>query len=527
MTTKKLHELLEYVDNERLQLPEIQREFVWRRQSVKLLFDSLYRELPIGQMLVWKTSTEVTRGSFYGRQSKKSASQIANFYGYLLDGQQRLTAITRVRESDEDYPLLFDLLPDDYEGWPFFWGKLKPEEWGAWVVPVSEVLDPNFSLNEYLGRLRDDPTHKDSDGDKAVDALTKLKKILEYPVEVAEFESDDYRQATELFIRFNSTGKRLSKSDLALAELATHVPGLSATEMAKAARKWHPRYSFTRPFMIQCLAAVHTHRMNLKKPREIWDGAEASEIRESWAKTRKSLVSVIQILTGTVLWDSASWVPSFNALVPLIYIVAYGASLTNKDRKLARSWLLLSTVRTHFSGSVYTELDRILRRLKPNPSIDELWRVTRRSLAKIKPDEFEVTRRSGPMMSMYISMLRDKNAKSWAIDIPLDGTVLGKGAQLQIHHFFPKALMTKHGYSLDKINTFANYTVISADDNLDISMEEPATYLQRLGMDSKQLQIQCIPMDKSLWHVDRYANFLAARRQLLAQRANEFLLNLE
>lgn len=56
LTTKTLGELLDYMDSdsERLKLPEIQREFVWNKQNIKLLFDSLYRELPIGQMLVWK-----------------------------------------------------------------------------------------------------------------------------------------------------------------------------------------------------------------------------------------------------------------------------------------------------------------------------------------------------------------------------------------------------------------------------------------------------------------------------------------
>jgi hypothetical protein len=525
MAPKTIQTLLEYLDTEQLQLPEIQREFVWTRKSIKLLFDSLYKDLPIGQMLVWKTSTEVTHGSFHGKKHKKSAGKIANFYGYLLDGQQRLTAITRVRESDDDYPLLFDLWPkkeDHYERWPFFWGKLHPS-WGPWVVPVSEVLDSNFSVNAHLERIKTDANYQASYGDEVLKALSKLKGILDYPIEVTEFESDDYRQATELFIRFNSTGKRLNKSDLALAELATHVHGLAANDIAKTASQWRPNFDFTRPFMIQCLAAVHTDRMNLQKPRDLWNGAEAQDIRESWKMTRQGLAGTVHLLTGTLRWDSGNWVPSFNALVPLIYIIAHTGSLTAEDRRLARSWLILTTMRAHFSGSVYSELDRILRRLATNPNVSELWKATKKSLAKLKPEEFEASRRSGALMSLYISMLRDKNAKDWKGETPLDGSVLGKNAKLHIRHFFPKALMLKHGYSLELINTFANLTLISADANLDILMEEPATYLKRLKVDSKQLDIQCIPPDESLWHVDRYEEFLDARRKMLAQRANEYL----
>ena len=39
-TSKRLRDLLQHVDDDQLVLPEIQREFVWTRKAVKLLFDS-------------------------------------------------------------------------------------------------------------------------------------------------------------------------------------------------------------------------------------------------------------------------------------------------------------------------------------------------------------------------------------------------------------------------------------------------------------------------------------------------------
>jgi len=55
VTTKSLRTLLDHIDAGELVLPEIQRDFVWSKKNVLLLFDSLYRGLPIGYMLVWKT----------------------------------------------------------------------------------------------------------------------------------------------------------------------------------------------------------------------------------------------------------------------------------------------------------------------------------------------------------------------------------------------------------------------------------------------------------------------------------------
>src|SRR5207249_3305000 len=128
-TSKEIRDLLQHIDRDELVLPEIQREFVWTKKAVKLLFDSLYRDLPIGHMLVWKAATEVKSRDWARRRVRRRAGQLANFYGYLLDGQQRMTALSRVRDGDEDYPLMFYAYPDrEEEGWhpePFYWRRCR------------------------------------------------------------------------------------------------------------------------------------------------------------------------------------------------------------------------------------------------------------------------------------------------------------------------------------------------------------------------------------------------------------------
>ncbi len=120
-------------------------------------------------------------------------------------------------------------------------------------------------------------------------------------------------------------------------------------------------------------------------------------------------------------------------------------------------------------------------------------------------------------------MLRDRDARDWKTKVPLDGSVVGRNASLNIHHFFPRSLLRKHDYAADEINTFANYTVLSFGGNLDVGTEEPSTYMKRLNISARDLHAQCIPEDTALWHVDRYKEFLTTRRKLLAENANEFL----
>ncbi len=127
-------------------------------------------------------------------------------------------------------------------------------------------------------------------------------------------------------------------------------------------------------------------------------------------------------------------------------------------------------------------------------------------------------------MGLITAMLSSADARDWKEgDFRLDGTVAGKNATLHVHHFFPRALLRKHGYTDDWINTVANYTVLSAGTNLDVGTEEPATYIERLKIPGRQLDLQCIPPDRNLWRVRNYEKFWHARTRLLAQRANAYL----
>lgn len=299
---------------------------------------------------------------------------------------------------------------------------------------------------------------------------------------------------------------------------------MTSTKMGKVIDTWKPNYQFTRPFLIQCLAAVHTGKMDIKKPEDVWGNSTPKQIEKSWEKTASALDSVIEFLTGTVRWESSSWLPSFNALIPLVYIVSNGGPFNLQEKKLARKWLLLAGVHSYFSGSVHSELDKILRKLKNDPSIEQLWKITSRKLTKLRADDhLQVSRRSGPLMSLFISMLRNEDTHDWISDNPLDGTVLGKNAKLHVHHFFPWALLNKHNHSSGWINAFANYTVLCSGTNWNISVEEPATYLERLKIHGHHLEAQCIPQDPNLLRVANYEDFIVEREKLLTKKFNEFL----
>jgi hypothetical protein len=521
-SVKSLKDLLDHFDSSELILPEIQRDFVWNKQHVLVLFDSLYRRLPIGSMLVWKAKTAVPQKG----KSFKKGELINSFYGYLLDGQQRLTAVQKVRDGDENYPLKFSLKPvkqNDKDADRFQYLSKKHKS-NLWYVPVSEVLASDFSPKKYI----DDIVKKYSqletiNEDEIWAVLNKLKNLFDYQIGVIEFDEDNYEKATQLFIRFNSTGKKLNKSDLSSAELSLQIPELVSDKIRPVATKVGG-FTFTIPFLIQCLAAVHKGKMQFKSPYEIWKKANDYEIKNSWKKTEKGIGKTIEFLSGTIKWDSIQWLPSINALLPIIYILSNN-KFNSRERKIAKKWLLLSIANAYFSGSVYTTLDKVLQKLSKNGNCNfvKLWKITRKKLPHIEPDFFSTKRKIGSVMSLYISMIRSNKAEDWINHSELSGNVVGHNSELQIHHFFPQALLRENGYTTDLINTFANYVILSKDSNINISDEEPFKYIQKLKTKKKDLQSQCIPLNKNLWKVCNYKKFLSERRRLLAENAKRFL----
>ena len=54
----KISLILASIDNGTIALPEFQRGYVWNREQVRGLFDSLYRRHPVGGLLVWSTQSK-------------------------------------------------------------------------------------------------------------------------------------------------------------------------------------------------------------------------------------------------------------------------------------------------------------------------------------------------------------------------------------------------------------------------------------------------------------------------------------
>jgi hypothetical protein len=125
-------------------------------------------------------------------------------------------------------------------------------------------------------------------------------------------------------------------------------------------------------------------------------------------------------------------------------------------------------------------------------------------------------------------LARAREARDWFSGIRLYDRAVGKSNGLESHHIFPKAVLQKTGFKANEdravINEVANRAFLTQRANRRIHSTPPAEYLREVEENQPgALRAQCVPMDRELWKVDRYLDFLAARRRLLALAMNEFI----
>ena len=89
---KSIRDVMEMVTGNEVYLPAIQRKFVWKNPQIESLFDSIMRGYPIGTLIFWKTKDRLRSVRNIG-ECPLPEPQEGDFVEFVLDGQQRLTAL--------------------------------------------------------------------------------------------------------------------------------------------------------------------------------------------------------------------------------------------------------------------------------------------------------------------------------------------------------------------------------------------------------------------------------------------------
>ncbi|MFE0454242.1 GmrSD restriction endonuclease domain-containing protein [Streptomyces mirabilis] len=518
LANQKIASQIEDLLQGKVVIPSIQRDFVWMRPDVRDLFDSLYRGYPVGALLLWKTNLTVPFKTAAVVQADKSAHQPL----YLLDGQQRLTSLAWVYrpESKADGRLIdlrFDVRTEEFVNPSAIQSK------DPLLFRVSTLLQENVQYHEVLKAAGID--YSAPQFGAWMQRLQKVHDIRKQEIAVITYESDDYEEVAELFARLNKGGRRLSKGDLVYSAIAARWSDGLDTMDAFHQELQDSNFALNREAVLRLtslLAGTGAHHIKL-----IGADMDEAALKEAWHATERALRFAIDFLKGECAIPRSEVLSSPNVtIVPALLLHHRDGKLRPGEAQLLRRWVYTAMAFSHYSLQVEGKLDAEARLIKSREGEGLFAELIRRASgtrsrdSALHPRDLEQKYSTHPFFKLlYIAALRG-TARDWATNIAISDQPMNSGAKIEFHHVFPRARV-QGTYAKEEWNSLANLAFVTGQTNKMISSGLPVDYMA--GIAPERLAEQWIPGDPELRSLDRFPDFLAARRSLLANVLNELL----
>lgn len=522
----EINTILNQIDLGAMALPEFQRGYVWNRNQVRELMNSLYRRYPVGGLLVWVTKTEEA-------DARGDQMLAAGNVKLILDGQQRVTTLYGVLRgvpppffegnANAFTDLYFNLEDEAFE----FYGPVKMQDSPFWIS-VTELMKPE-GLGTFIERIFKTPLLSARSATYTT-RLTRLQGIGNIRFHIEEVTGPDKTVdiVVDIFNRVNSGGTKLSKGDLALARICAEWPD-ARQELRVALKGWQQAgFDFKMDWLLRNVNTVVTGEALFSALKDV----NAAQFQVALKQTVKAIDYVLNIIGGRLGLDHDRVLGGRYAF-PIMtrYVTESGGKLpTASERDLLLYWYIHSFLWGRFAGSTESVLNQDLAVMeKHSGSLERLieqLRVWRGDLT-VRPENFAGWSLGARFYPMLYLLTRVGAARDWETGLPLKANMLGKLSGLQIHHIFPKSQLYEFGYTRAQVNALANFCFLTQSTNLSISNQFPEVYFEEIESNHPgALASQWIPMDPQLWRMDRYPEFLEARQKLLAEAANSFLNSL-
>lgn len=517
----KISTILDHIDNGHMALPEFQRGYVWNRDQVRGLFDSLYRRHPVGGLLVWATESKTA-------EHRGDAPLAAGIVKLLLDGQQRMTSLYGVVRGHA--PKFFDGNAQAFTGLRFhlgtetfaFYQPLKMQDDPLWVDVTALMKAGNAGLGTFITKLSAEPAHAAQIG-TYIGRLGALLAITEIDLHIEEVTGQDKTLdvVVDIFNRVNSGGTKLSKGDLALAKICAEWPDARDTMKAKLKEWSQSGYNFNLDWLLRSVNTVLTGEAKFSYLHD----KGALDIQDGLKRATKHIDTSLNLIAGRLGLDhDRVFFGKFGVPVMVRYLDQTKGPLAAKERDKLLFWFAQAGMWGRFSGSTETFIDQDLAALEgPDGGLDPLLEKLRLWHGGLRVEAAHFTGWSlGARFYPVLYMLtRMGEARDWGTGLPLKANLLGKMSRLEEHHIFPKAQLYKRGHQRADVNALANFCFLTKDTNLSISARLPEVYFPEIeAAHPGALASQWIPADPALWKVERYLDFLEARKALLAAEAN-------
>lgn len=523
----KISTILDHIDSRHMALPEFQRGYVWNRDQVRSLFDSLYRRHPVGGLLVWVTEskTAVHRGD-----GLLTAGEV----NLLLDGQQRMTSIYgAVRGNPPKFfdgnaraftDLRFNLDTETFS----FYQPLKMKDDPLWIDVTELMKKGTEGLGEFVSRLLQDPMLAPKVG-TYVSRLSSLLAITDIDLHVDEVTGSDKTLdiVVDIFNRVNSGGTKLSKGDLALAKICADWPEARGTMKAKLAEWEKEGYFFSLDWLLRSVNTVLTGEAKF----QFLHDKTAEEIRHALNRANIEIDRCLNFIGGRLGLDhDRVFFSRFAVPVMVRYLDKHNGTISEQERDKLLFWFIQAGMWGRFSGSTESYIDQDLEAISgDNGSLDKLLEQLRlwHGGLRVEPGNFTGWSLGARFYPVLYMLTRMGKARDWGTGLPLKANLLGKMSQLEVHHIFPKAQLYRRNHKKPEVNALANFCFLTKETNLDIRDRLPQDYFPEIEENHPgALESQWIPINPELWKVENYPAFLEMRKALLTEETNRQLAEL-
>lgn len=572
-----IQKTLEAIHRHDLVLPAIQREFVWGHDQICMFYDSLMQGYPFGAFLYWKVDKE-NSGKFkwydfvrnYHEKDDPHCPVLPEMHRPLtavLDGQQRLTALNiglsgsmawklpRLwRDNPNAFPRCFlylDLLwepePGEEEETMYWFEFLSDDE-----LRRADASECWFKVADIVGMQSGPPMlawikskNLPSDQElRAYQTLDTLYHVVHTNLMVTRYEegSQEINKVLQIFIRTNSGGTTLRRSDLLLSVAVAQFDELDARDEVHGLVDELQRLGFSldKDFVLKAGLMLSSLPVAFRVTN-FFNRTNMRRLEQNWEQVRQAIMLTARLATDVFGFNRDN-LSAMNALLPIAYYIytrGFGDEfLTHSshedDRKNIKVWLIRTLIKRGIWGSgvdtlLSTLRDAIDKHGESTFPSEALMRdmATRGKSVRLEEEEIEALAdlRYGdsqvfPMLSLLFPFMQSING-------------------FHVDHIFPRAKVTRRnlraaGYSdetieayLDNVNGLANLQLLNAGENLEKGGKLPGDWLDdKFPSPGSEVARQEYANNRLLGDVpglDGFEEFYAARRDALKERIRELV----
>ena len=522
-------QILNWIRENQIAIPEIQRPFVWKPSQVRDLIDSLYQGYPIGYLITWQNpNVRLTDGNIaIGKRILIDGQQrVISLKAALLGGEVVTRGFKHKRITIAFHPIekRFEVLNNAIKGDP------------KWINDVSALFTDNFNSLAFIREFCEQ--NEGIEEEVVFENIKSLLDIRATPVGVIELEANlDVETVTEIFIRINSKGVALNASDFVMSKIAaseeyegsqlrkcidyfSHLATSPAainnvrrdTDFAEAeyfskiqwlgnAGNRNDIYVPSYTDMLRVIFMTGFQRARLTDLVALLSGRdfETQEFREdvvedSFRLLKKGIIDFINqhlfenfvmILRSAGFVDN-SMINAMNAVnfaYGLFSMLHSGEVTGDNIGGLVRRWFVMSILTSRYSAAVETTFDQDIRNIVAHGLNETLETMERTELSDSfwnegLPQEMQTSSRKNPYFNVFLAS-QVKTADDGFLSKNMTVQNLLEG-QKDIHHIFPRKYLQKQGFVAKDYNQIANLVVMQRSINIRIGDKPPATYFEKL-----------------------------------------------